>query len=53
MFVQCLLLINSLSNDNGIVVYYIIINESLSPVIVVNVEYEDSNYFCNGFRCLC
>jgi len=52
-FIQYLLLINSLCNDNGVVVYYIIMNESLLPVIVVNVECEDCNYLCNGYRCLC
>ena len=52
-FIQYLLLINSLSNDNGIVVYYVIINESLLPVVVVSVGCEDCNYFYNGYRCLC
>lgn len=46
-------IINSLSNDNGIVVYYFIVNESLLPVIVVNIECEGCNYLCNGYRCLC
>jgi hypothetical protein len=52
-FIQYLLLINSLCNDNGIVVYYFIMNESLLPVIVVNLECEYCNYLCNGYRCLC